>query len=43
MYKKIDESDIKHFIEIVGESFVFTDKEILNDYGHDETEDLGRR
>ena len=40
MYKKIDESDIKHFIEIVGESFVFTDKEILNDYGHDETEDL---
>ena len=24
---------------IVGDSFIFTDEEILNHYGHDETED----
>tara|TARA_B100000965_G_C19583800_1_gene754765 strand:- start:612 stop:2009 length:1398 start_codon:yes stop_codon:yes gene_type:complete len=39
-YKKIDIDDIKFFRKIVSDSFVFTDKEILFDYSHDETEDL---
>lgn len=39
-YKKIDIDDLKIFKEIVGVDFVFTDKEKLTDYSHDETEDL---
>ena len=31
---------IDDFREIVGESFVFVDEEVLNEYSHDETEDL---
>ncbi|MFZ4784347.1 MAG: FAD-binding oxidoreductase [Flavobacteriales bacterium] len=40
MFKQIDTSDIIYFQTILGESYVFTDDESLEAYGHDETEDL---
>ena len=39
-YNKITTSDISYLKTIVGDSFVFTDKENLSNYSHDETEDL---
>ena len=39
-YKKLDIDDIEFLKKIVGDNFVFTDKEILFEYSHDETEDL---
>jgi glycolate oxidase len=39
-YKKIDISDTRQFIELLGEAYVFTDKEQLEHCASDETEDL---
>ncbi|GIV27367.1 MAG: dehydrogenase [Bacteroidia bacterium] len=39
-YKLIDNNDIQWFIELLGESRVISDKALLYDYAHDETEDL---
>src|SRR5688572_3831086 len=39
-YKKIGKEDIEYFIKAIGHDNVFTDHEILNEYAHDETEDL---
>ena len=39
-YKKIDIHDLAVFRKIVDKKFVFTDKEKLQEYSHDETEDL---
>ncbi len=39
-YKKIDIDDLVVFKKIVDEKFVFTDEEKLQEYSHDETEDL---
>ena len=33
-------SHVEELKKIVGENFVFADEEILQHYGHDETEDL---
>jgi glycolate oxidase len=42
--KKYSMNNLAHILseikKIVGESYVFTDQETLNNYGHDETEDL---
>jgi glycolate oxidase len=39
-YAELDAGSISELRAIVGESFVFTDVETRNHYGHDETEDL---
>lgn len=39
-FNKIDSGILEALIRIAGEQNVLLDKEILNDYGHDETEDL---
>ena len=39
-YKKIDIDDLEVFKKIVDEKFVFTDEDKLQEYSHDETEDL---
>jgi glycolate oxidase len=39
-YKSVDESDIANFKAIVGEDFCLLDSVVLNDYSHDETEDI---
>lgn len=39
-YSKLTASDIHFFQGLLGKEFVFTDNETLDDYGHDETEDL---
>lgn len=39
-YKKIDIDDLEVFKKIVGKKFVFKDEEKLQEYSHDETEDL---
>lgn len=39
-YKEIDERDIAYFEGILGTEGVFSTKEVLLEYGHDETEDL---
>lgn len=39
-YKKITQQDINYFIEKLGQENVLTDKQLLYDYAHDETEDL---
>lgn len=40
MYTKITESHLRHFSSIVGEDRCSTAQETLQDYSHDETEDL---
>ncbi len=40
MYKAIDHQDVSRFIEMIGGSNVFIDKEYLREYGSDQTEDL---
>lgn len=40
MFKQIDTTDIIFFQTILGQSYVFTDDESREAYGHDETEDL---
>ncbi len=39
-YKQINIDDISFFKKIIGETDVFTDEEKLQEYSHDETEDL---
>ena len=39
-YSKLTNDDISFFINEIGEDYVFLDKNSLNDYSHDETEDL---
>ena len=39
-YKQLNIDDISFFKEIIGADFVFTDSESLQNYSHDETEDL---
>ena len=39
-YSKLTNDDISFFINEIGEHYVFLDKNSLNDYSHDETEDL---
>ena len=39
-YSKLTNDDILFFINEIGEDYVFLDKNSLNDYSHDETEDL---
>jgi glycolate oxidase len=39
-YNKIDQEVLTHLKQIVGDQYVFVDKDILSVYGHDETEDL---
>ena len=39
-FKKIDSVDVAHFGNLLGAEFVLTDLESLEDYSHDETEDL---
>lgn len=39
-FKKIDKKDIQKFQDLVGEEYVLSEKDILVDYSHDETEDL---
>ena len=39
-FKGIEQSDIEFFIQQLGEQYVFSDKEVLERYGSDETEDL---
>ncbi len=39
-YKKIDIDDLLVFKKIVGQSFVFTDEQKIQEYSRDETEDL---
>jgi glycolate oxidase len=39
-YSKLTASDIHFFQVLLGKEFVFTDIETLDEYGHDETEDL---
>jgi glycolate oxidase len=39
-YSKLTNDDISFFINEIGEAYVFLDKNSLNDYSHDETEDL---
>lgn len=39
-FKKIDSTDVAHFSDLLGADFVLTDSEQLEDYSHDETEDL---
>ena len=40
MFKKIDEKDIAHFQSVVGERYVLSDTEALQNASRDETEDL---
>ncbi len=40
MYTKITETHLRYFSSIVGEEHCSTEKEMLQDYSHDETEDL---
>jgi glycolate oxidase len=40
MFKQIDTTDFIYFQTILGQSYVFTDDESREAYGHDETEDL---
>ncbi|MDA9668960.1 FAD-binding protein [bacterium] len=39
-YSKLTKDDISFFRNEIGNDYVFLDKNILNDYSHDETEDL---
>ena len=39
-FKTIDNSDVAHFVSIIGIEYVLTDSESLDTYSHDETEDL---
>ena len=39
-YSKLTNDDISFFRNEIGNDYVFLDKNILNDYSHDETEDL---
>ena len=39
-YSKLTNDDISFFINEIGEDYVFLDKNSLNDYSHDETENL---
>ena len=39
-YSKLTNDDISFFINEIGEDYVFLDKNSLDDYSHDETEDL---
>mgnify|MGYP001381656115 FL=1 len=39
-YSKLTKDDISFFKNEIGNDYVFLDKNILNDYSHDETEDL---
>ena len=39
-YSKLTNNDISFFTNEIGEDYVFLDKNSLNDYSHDETEDL---
>ncbi|MEE2953679.1 MAG: FAD-linked oxidase C-terminal domain-containing protein [Bacteroidota bacterium] len=39
-FKQIEEHDIQEFEKLVGKEYVFSDDEILNNYNHDETENL---
>ena len=39
-YSKLTNDDISFFTNEIGEDYVFLDKNSLNDYSHDETEDL---
>ena len=39
-YSKLTNDDISFFINEIGEDYVLLDKNSLNDYSHDETEDL---
>ena len=40
MYNKIDINILDHLVDIVGDEFVFTDKDSLSKYSKDETENL---
>ena len=39
-FKTIDNSDVAHFVSIIGFEYVLTDSESIHAYSHDETEDL---
>ena len=39
-YKKISAEDFDFFNSLLGEKGIYVDDESLNDYSHDETEDL---
>ena len=39
-FKKIDSTDVAYFCHVLGADFVLTDLESLDNYAHDETEDL---
>ena len=39
-FKTIDNSDVAHFVSIIGIEYVLTDSESIHAYSHDETEDL---
>ena len=39
-FKKIDSTDVAYFCHALGADFVLTDLESLDNYAHDETEDL---